>query len=77
MAHTTTRIAELEAQLTKLRADEAAESAAKAVQRPVGIPPTWVPITFRRGPVSFVLVAWADPRFIVEVIAERGVDPTP
>jgi len=72
MAHLSTRIADLEASLAKLRAEEASENAARGAQRPPGIPPDWVPITFRRGATTHVLVAWADPNFIVEAIAERG-----
>lgn len=77
MAHLDARIAQLQEELAQLQAERAAEAAALAVARPAGIPPDWVPITFKRGPVDFIIVAWVDPAFTANVfpVVRRAAQP--
>jgi hypothetical protein len=73
MAQFADQIAAVEEELAQLKADEAAENAALAASRPAGIPTTWKPITFRRGPADWVVIGWADSDYRVMVSRVNAV----
>lgn len=75
MAHNDARIAELEAELAKLKADRDAENVALATPRPQGIPPTWKPIIYSRGLGQYVVAGWLAPEYqAAAYLIDRTVD---
>lgn len=77
MAHTDKRIAEIEAELVGLRADQASETAAIDAATPAGIPATWFPITYQRAPGDWIVIGWIDPAFEVTAFELGKIGKTP
>lgn len=70
MSHLTDEIAALEAELTRLKAIQAAEDAeaARALQnRPAGLPPDWLPFLFKVDG-TFETAAWYSPKYTISVL---------